>query len=167
MSAVCTIIGVGSPFGDDRAGWSVAEQLAISALAVSSASQIEVRILDRPGTLLLAEFGKSNGVILIDALRSGALPGTILRLEVDEVRAAHSLLSSHGMGVAQSIGLAQSLGCLPACFAFFGIEVDCQYAGTGLSPAVAAALPQLVEQIVHQVEAWKGAIPAAAHCAVR
>ena len=85
MSAALVILGVGSPFGDDRAGWSAAALLAASPLVANSAGQIEVRTLDRPGTLLLAEFGKSNGVMLIDAMRSGALPGTILRLEAEGV----------------------------------------------------------------------------------
>jgi hydrogenase maturation protease len=161
VSAVLTILGVGSPFGDDRAGWSVAEQLAASALVVSSAGQIDVRILDRPGSLLLAEFGQSSDIILIDALCSGALPGTIQRLDADDVCAAHAVLSSHGVGVAQAVDLARSLGCLPARFVLFGIEADRQHAGNGLSPAVREALPQLVEQVVQQAEAWRMAAPAA------
>ena len=155
MSALLTILGVGSPFGDDRAGWAAAASLAASNLVTSSADQIDVRILDRPGSLLLAEFGQSGDVILIDALCSGALPGTIQRLDADGVCAARSLLSSHGVGVAQAVDLARSLGCLPARFVLFGIEADRQHAGNGLSPAVREALPQLVEQVVQQAEAWR------------
>lgn len=162
MSAVLTILGVGSPFGDDRAGWATAALLAASNLVTGSAGQIIVRTLDRPGTLLLTEFSQSSGVILIDALCSGALPGTIQRLDADDVRAARSLLSSHGVGVAQAVDLARSLGRLPARFAIFGIEADRQHAGSDLSPAVMGALPQLVEQVVQQVEAWKVTVPVAA-----
>jgi hydrogenase maturation protease len=167
VSAVLTILGIGSPFGDDRAGWSAAEQLARSARVANSAGRIEVRMLDRPGSLLLAEFGESNGVILVDALCTGALPGTIRRLEADAVCAARSLLSSHGLGVAQAVGLARSLGCLPARFVFFGIEADWQSAGAALSPAVTAALPQLVEQVIQQAEVWLEFAPAASGGAVR
>lgn len=167
MNTVLTIIGVGSPFGDDRAGWSAAEQLARSARVSNSAGLIEVRILDRPGSMLLAEFGDSNGVILIDALFTGALPGTILRLEADAVGSARPLHSSHGLGVAQAVGLARSLGCLPARFVVFGIEADRQYAGTELSPAVRAALPQLIEQIILQAEVWMAFAPAASRGAIR
>jgi hydrogenase maturation protease len=165
VSTVLTILGVGSPFGDDRAGWSAAALLAASALVTNSAGQIDVRILDRPGSLLLSEFSNSKDVIVIDALCSGALPGTILRLQADEACAARSLLSSHGLGVAQAVGLARSLGCLPARFALLGIEADRQCTGMNLSPAVTAALPQLVEQIIQQAEAWMG-IPVTAGCAV-
>jgi hydrogenase maturation protease len=99
-------------------------------------------------------------------LCSGAIPGTILRLEADAVCAARSLLSSHGLGVAQAVGLARQLGELPAQFVFFGVEVEHGFAGKGLSPAVTAALPQLVEQVVQQVEAWMGLATAASGCAV-
>ena len=160
MSALLTILCVGSPFGDDRAGWAAAASLAASKLVTSSAGRIDVRILDRPGSLLLAEFGQSGDVILIDALCSGALPGTIQRLDADGVCAARSLLSSHGVGVAQAVDLARSLGCLPARFLLFGIEADRQQAGSGLSPEVMAALPQLVEQVVQQAEAWRVTAPA-------
>jgi hydrogenase maturation protease len=166
MSAVLSILGVGSPFGDDRAGWAAVALLAANPLVANSTGQIEVRTLDRPGSLLLAEFGKSDAVILIDALCSGAIPGTILRLEADAVCAARSLLSSHGLGVAQAVGLARQLGELPAQFVFFGVEVEHGFAGKGLSPAVTAALPQLVEQVVQQVEAWMGLATAASGCAV-
>ena len=161
MSTMFTILGVGSPFGDDRAGWAAAALLAASNLVTSSAGQIDVRILDRPGSLLLAEFGESKGVILIDALCSGALPGTIQRLDADDVCAARSVLSSHGIGVARAVDLARSLDCLPARFALFGIEADRQHAGSGLSPAVMGALPQLIEQVLQQAEAWRVTAPTA------
>ena len=161
MSAVLTILGVGSPFGDDRAGWAAAALLAASDLVTSSAGQIGVRTLDRPGSLLLAEFGQSGGVILIDALCSDALPGSIRRLDAEAVCGARPVLSSHGIGVAQAVALARSLGCLPVRFALFGIEADRQHAGGDLSPAVTAALPQLVEQVAQQAEAWRVTAPAA------
>ena len=153
--------GCGSPFGDDRAGWAAAAPLAASNLVTGGADRIDVRVLDRPGSLLLAEFGQSSDVILIDALCSGALPGTIQRLDAEDVCGARSVLSSHGVGVAQAVDLARSLGCLPARFAIFGIEVDRRHAGNGLSPAVMEALPQLVEQVVQQAEAWRVTVPTA------
>jgi hydrogenase maturation protease len=166
MSAALTVLGVGSPFGDDCVGWSAAALLAASPLVANGADQIDVRILDRPGSLLLAEFSQSMGVIVIDALISGAVPGTILRLGADGVRAARSLVSSHDLGVAQAVGLARSLGSLPERFVFFGIETDRQHTGTGLSPAVSAALPQLVEQVIQQAVAWRAAASEAAGAAV-
>jgi hydrogenase maturation protease len=167
VSAALSILGIGSPFGDDRAGWSAAALLAANPFVTCSAGQIEVRTLDRPGSLLLAEFGQSNAVILIDAVCSGALPGTILRLEADTVSAAHSLLSSHGLGVAQAVGLARQLGGLPAQFVFFGLEVEHGFTGRGLSPAVTAALPRLVEQIIQQAEVWMELTPAVSGGAFR
>ena len=162
MSAVLTILGVGSPFGDDRVGWSAAALLGASASVANSAGQVDVRILDRPGSLLLSEFSHAQGVIVIDALCSGAVPGTIQRLEADAVCATRALVSSHAFGVAQAVGLARSLGSLPQRFMFFGVEADRQHTGTGLSPAVSAALPQLVGQVIQQAVAWRMLAPAAA-----
>lgn len=141
------IIGLGSPFGDDRAGWEVVQALTNGQWSRNvTRNRIRVECLDRPGPRLLERFREADCVILIDAMRSGAPAGTVRQLGPDEIAAASATHSSHGFGLAQTIALARALGSLPPELVLFGIEAD-SFGGTGLSPRVEAAIPSLVARI--------------------
>ncbi len=145
------IIGVGSPFGDDRLGWTVAEQLRNSSyLKARQPGRIAVSILDRPGVMLLAHWDGTDDVIVIDAMRSRCARGTWRRLAVDDL-AFSPPVTSHGFGVAGALELARALGHLPRRLCLYGIEMDDSWAGPGLSPAVAAAVPTLVREVEAEI----------------
>ncbi|HVB79379.1 MAG TPA: carbamoyltransferase HypF [Candidatus Binataceae bacterium] len=113
------IIGIGSPFGDDAAGLEVARMLA-----GLPPPNCEVLAADRPGAMLVDLLEGADAVILIDAVRSGAPPGTIHEFTFDELdRCATRLVSSHDLGVAAAIGLAHKLGRAPAVGTVIGIEI--------------------------------------------
>jgi hydrogenase maturation protease len=144
----CTrILGLGSPFGDDRAGWAVAQILA----GWHWQSRVAIECLDRPGVGLLERFGKSDCVIVIDAVRSGALPGSVLRIEPAGIAAGAAECSSHAFGVAGAVALARALDALPARLAVFGIEAA-RLDGAEFSPEVEAAIPLLAAEVVRYVE---------------
>jgi len=141
------IIGVGSPFGDDRLGWVAVEMLQGSAaLAALAGGSISFSILDRPGTLLLAHWHDADNVLVVDAVRSGAPPGTRHRLEPGEVSALGSV-SSHGFGLASALELARALNDLPPHLVIHGIEIDPFGAGFSLSEPVRRSLPWLIQEI--------------------
>ncbi len=97
-------------------------------------------------------------VVLVDAMRTAGAarsPGEVVRAESEADGlpvALRSSLSSHGLGLAEAVGLAAALGPVPRVV-FLGVEVGDVVAGNGLSPAVDAALPALVEAIVHEAGA--------------
>lgn len=151
MSSIA-IIGLGSPFGDDRAGWEAAQAVTNGRWSQNeTCNPIRVECLDRPGPGLLERFREADCVILIDAMRSGAPAGTVRQLGPDEVAAASATHSSHGFGLAQTIALARALGSLPPELVLFGIEAD-SLSGPGLSPPVEAAIPGLVARIAGHVK---------------
>ena len=109
-TALIRIIGIGSPFGDDAAGLETARMLA-----EAPPSNCEVIAADRPGTALLDLLEGAHAAILIDAVCSGAPPGTIHEFTFDELdRCAVRFVSSHDLGVAAAIQLAQKLGRAPS-----------------------------------------------------
>jgi hydrogenase maturation protein HypF len=115
------IVGIGSPFGDDAAGLEIARMLA-----QSPPPNCEVIAADRPGTALVDLLEGADAVILIDAVRSGAPPGTIHEFTFDELdRCASRFVSfsSHDLGVAAAIQLAQKLGRAPSVGKVIGIEI--------------------------------------------
>jgi hydrogenase maturation protease len=130
------IIGVGTPFGDDRAGLEIAARL----LAVPP-RDCEVVATARPGVELIDLFVGADAVILLDAVRSGAATGTLHDLALDDLPQPGAAGSSHGIGIADTLALARALGRLPRG-RLVGIECGRGSAtiGAPLSTSVAAAL---------------------------
>ena len=131
------IIGLGSPFGDDRIGWAVAA--AVAPLCPGA----EIVLLDRPGAGLVHALAAADTVLLVDGIRSGARPGTLHRLALAELLGAAGAPSSHHFGVADALGLAAALGQLPASLAVAGIAIGGVVVDAGLSPALERRLPDL------------------------
>ena len=81
MKPHTVILGVGSPFGDDRAGWVVAEAVRASAWFRSVApGSVAAECLDRPGANLLTALEGVTHAVLIDAMRKSSQTGQ--RVEV-------------------------------------------------------------------------------------
>ncbi|OGI47788.1 MAG: hypothetical protein A2151_01195 [Candidatus Muproteobacteria bacterium RBG_16_65_34] len=147
------IIGIGSPFGDDRLGWVAAEQLRQSrGFAAFPPGSISISTRDRPGVLLAPEWEAAAKVLLLDAVRSGAPPGTLHRVEGKEIVSRGRALSSHGLGVAEALELARALGAPVEAFVLHGIEADPRNdSGETLSAAVQRALPALCNRVEREV----------------
>lgn len=131
---------------DDGAGPAVAERLTASQPAPAG---LEVRELDgEPGRVVDAWTGVDH-VVIIDACRSGAPPGTVFRLEPpdDELGPTRPAASTHGVGVAWAYRLGQALHRLPRRLTVFAIEGEDFTAGTGLSPDVATAATDVALEI--------------------
>jgi hydrogenase maturation protease len=93
-------------------------------------------------------------VILVDAVRADAPPGTLVRLERDEVGpAVATRLSPHQIGVADLLDGAQWLDRYPSRVLLLGIVPESLDLDVGLSPSVAASLPALVECVVEEARA--------------
>jgi len=69
------IVGIGSPYGDDQAGWRVVEQLQ-RTLDTNRDHQIEIRLARTPGDLL-NWVNRDQQLILCDACQGNKPTGTI------------------------------------------------------------------------------------------
>jgi hydrogenase maturation protease len=131
------VIGVGSAFGDDAVGLAVVELLARRQLP----AQITVARCELPMPDLLDALAEVEGIVLVDATRSGAPIGSVRHLRAEEVTRTKAT-SSHGFGVASALLLAQTLGCPATRVEWIGIEAGPRRWGDPLSAAVAGALPE-------------------------
>jgi hydrogenase maturation protease len=113
------IIGVGSPFGADQAGW-----LAIDYLQSCQLNDCELIKLDRPGSGLLNYLGDADQVVVIDALMSSGRAGDVELLSRDDLAESPGLTSCHGFGVAEALALADQLGELPPQISLLGIHAS-------------------------------------------
>ncbi|HZP92401.1 MAG TPA: hydrogenase maturation protease [Burkholderiales bacterium] len=142
------ILGLGSPFGDDRAGWAAAQACMTADWLRASHGAVRVECLDRPGLDLLERMAGAHRVVLVDAMRSGATPGTVRRLGPEDLGRT-ALSSTHGFGVGDALALGRELGRLPAEIVLYGIEAERDH-GEDLSPPVAAA----ITRVVWEIGAW-------------
>ena len=110
-----------------------------------------VRVLDG-GTLglsLLPHLEDAETAILVDAIRADGPPGSLVRLEGEDVPPAVSArLSPHQVGVADLLDAARWRLRSPARLLLLGVVPETLTLGLGLSPRVAAALPALLERVV-------------------
>ena len=137
------ILGVGSPAGDDQAGW-----LAVDAL---QGTGLDACKLDRPGANLVSLLNGVDHVILIDAMQGGGAPGQVRRFERNDWRGYGQGLSSHGFGVVDALSLAEALGCLPERLELYGIEIASVQPGETAGVAVRAAATLLAARIAVSV----------------
>lgn len=148
------IIGIGSPAGDDAIAWQVIEVLQHELRDDANVSCIA---LDRPATMLLHVMHGARCVVIIDAVVSGAPPGTVHRFSLQDIggHGAH-LLSSHGFGAAQALALGRELDMLPPRLTVIGIELFHAHPGTALSAAARRALPEAVAAAVDEARLCSG-----------
>jgi hydrogenase maturation protease len=146
-STALLILGLGNVLcGDDGLGAA-----AVTRLLRHYRIPEGIRVIDG-GTLglsLLPYLQDAHEVILVDAVRADAPPGTCVRLEGEEVRTAvlHRL-SPHQVGVADLLFAARALDHYPGRLIILGLVPDTLDLGLGRSPAVQRNLPLLVDRIV-------------------
>ncbi len=152
------VVGLGSPFGDDRAGWRVAEALRDSlVLQAHFPDRLAVALCERPDRLPELLRGAARAIV-VDAVRSGAPPGTQHRVTDATMPLAGRTLSTHGLDVASVLALARALGELPPMLELRGIEAG-DAAGADLSPAVETAVIELAGSLEQELCAWFSARP--------
>lgn len=109
-----------------------------------------VRVLDG-GTLglaLLPTLEAADTVLIVDAIRSDGPPGTLVRLEGEDVaQAAQDRLSVHQIGVWDLLGAARWQGSLPGRLLLLGLVPESMELGVERTPAVEAALPTLIDAV--------------------
>ncbi len=118
------------------------------------------------GTLgldLLPYIEEADELLIIDALEMRAEPGSLFRLEGDEVpRAFASKLSVHQMGLQDLLAVAELQGYAPQKLVVHGIQAGSIEMKLDLSPPVAAAMDDLLDAVVNELLDWGVAIEKAA-----
>jgi hydrogenase maturation protease len=150
-AAAIIVVGIGNQYRqDDAAGLLVAR--ALKRLVPES-----VQVLECTGASLelIDAWSSADTVVLVDAVSSGADPGTIFFLEVHDQPVPASLFhySTHDFNVSDTIELARLLGKLPRQLVVFGIEGVAYGQGTELSEEVAESIDRVVSRILQFVRA--------------
>jgi hydrogenase maturation protease len=160
------VVGIGNEFRrDDGAGLAVLARLAAALPPEAARPGVELLASDGDPAELLAAWAGARLAIVVDAMRGQPpVPGRRHRLDggqlaaLEQARAGPWPASSHGLGLAAAAGLAAALGRLPERLIVHGVEAADLAAGTGLSPAVAAAIGPLAEAVLADIQAAGGAV---------
>ena len=149
------LIGIGSPFGDDRIGCLMIDELRRSKrLQLHLGCEIELLSADRPGAGILSLLEGKESVVIIDAvITDGAMVGQLHSwAEPALIEDKCIMNSSHGIGLAQSLALAQALGALPPQLRILGIEIaPPEGVFAELTSQLRQQLPALVEKVVDEI----------------
>jgi hydrogenase maturation protease len=145
------ILGLGNPIlGDDAVG-------------VLAARRLKARLAGRPGVdvdeeyhgglRLMERLAGYDRAVLIDALCTGARPpGAWLRLGPGDLPTQHTA-SAHDVNLPTALRLAAAMGLkMPADIAIFAVEAERVLDfSEECTPAVAAAVPDVVEAVLAEV----------------
>ena len=150
-----TVIGLGNSYAhDDGVGPAVAAALA--AVAPAGVTIVE---LDGEPARLIEAWADTALTIVIDAARSGAAPGTVVRLEDEDLDDGLAVSnpgrrsSSHALGVVEALELGRVMGRLPTRLVVLAVEGQDFGPGPGLSDAVRGAVPQVVSAVIAELTA--------------
>jgi len=112
--------------------------------------------LEDGGTLglsLLGLLAESDRVILVDAVRTGSPPGTLVRIDGEDVMdAVRERLSPHQVGVADLLDAARLIGRYPSTVTLLGLVPEFIDLSVVRSSSVEAKLDELVEAVVQEVQ---------------
>lgn len=144
------VVAFGNPLmGDDGVGPAVLEQLRQGPVP----PWVRLEEGGTDATCLLRLWRGEEMVILVDATRLGAAPGTVHSLSLEELLALRQT-PQHAHALSLPSCLAWVLLARPelakAQVRLVGVEPAAVSPCAGLSPAVAAVLPQLVRQVREQ-----------------
>ena len=154
------VLGIGSPFGDDRVGWEVIGRLREAGVAERFPA-VRFEAVDRPGAMLLAELEGVDGAILVDAVEGGLAAGEVVRLVGGEIEArAETLLSSHGLGLGPALQMGRALGQLPDTLILHGVQLSTlpnpESSGRSVSPPLWEAVDRLTLEIEEELQRFSG-----------
>jgi hydrogenase maturation protease len=140
------IAGFGNELrGDDGLGIHVIRRLRDGGVESPAVDLMEVGTAGiRLAQQLLDPYAR---LIVVDAIARGGAPGTVYALAVDSVEAAADV-DMHTAIPARALGVARALGGLPPQVWIVGCEpTQVDELTTALSPAVAAAIDEVVDRI--------------------
>ncbi len=142
------VLGLGNTLlSDDGLGPTLLNQLAESDARWKD--QVEFVDGGTQGLALLGHLSGRRALIIVDALRRGAAPGTVHRLTLTELREVSPgrASSGHESNAGELLAAAQLLDELPDRLFVVGVEPEKIATGVGLSESVQHALPSASDQV--------------------
>ena len=142
------VIGIGNPMrGDDAVGGMVVRNIRERHLP-------NVRTLetDGEGTSLIEAWTGAQTVFIVDAVSSGAEPGTVHKIDAvrEPLRAQFFASSTHAFGLKEAVELARSLHRLPLRLIIYGIAGKRFSIGEEISTELRGSVSRVADRILKE-----------------
>lgn len=149
-----TVLGIGNTiFHDEGLGVHILPLLEEKLACFGG--QVEIIEGATDGIRLLGPIEDTDQLIIIDAMNGGKEPGTVYRVESDDIPAYYGLkMSVHQLGFHEVLMAAKIRERLPARMVMFGVQPQLLEFGIGLTEQVEAALPEVANRIAALVREW-------------
>jgi hydrogenase maturation protease len=121
----------------------------------------EVELLDggTAGIELLRHIAGRDHLIIIDAMRCDQPPGTVVRVEGEDVPAAfRTRISPHQLGLSDLLAAAMLTDELPASLVLFGVEPASLEPGLELSEVVESNVDKLLNAVCDELRTLGGGV---------
>ena len=144
------ILGIGNILlSDEGIGVRVAERMQRMSLP----PDVEVLEGGVKGLDLIYFIEGREKVIVVDAVKAGAPPGTLFRFTDKDLAAKKGTLrSAHGIDFLDVIAITGFMGIKPPEIIFLGIEPESLDAGMELSPLIEKNIPILINLVMKELE---------------
>jgi hydrogenase maturation protease len=148
-SSKTVVLGLGNVLhADDGAGAQVIKRLLEDARVPADVELVEGGTL---GLELLPYVWDCSRLIVIDAVDVGEAPGTIVRMNAEELNSLPGSSSVHQLGVSDLLVALRVLAQREPSVVLLGVQPESTDWSTELSPAVAAAMESLVTAAVKEL----------------
>ena len=144
------VLGVGNTLLSDE-GIGVR---AIEKLQLDYDLPPEVVVIDggTTGMEMLEDLSNADHIVIIDAVRGGKAPASIIKLVDEQVPMFFKTkLSPHQIGLSDVLATLAFIGEQPGGVTVIGVEPVSLETSMSLSPQVEAQLPQVIELIVAEL----------------
>jgi len=150
------ILGVGNLLlSDEGVGVHVAHELMSRDLPPN----VTVVEGGTDGFRLLNIITEADRLLVVDAVKGGAAPGSIYRFDIDEIKDCPSgfKTSVHQVGILEVIDLSGLIGKTPHT-TVIGVEPKSLEMGMELSPEVKVKIPRIIELIFEELKKYNNTI---------
>lgn len=116
----------------------------------------DIEVIDggTAGMELLGPLTGTDFLLVLDAIKAGRPPGTLVKLAGDEVPVFfRSKLSPHQVSISDVLAGLEFSGDPPGDLVLIGVEPASLELGLDLTPAIAACVPEMVRMAVEELAA--------------
>lgn len=150
------VLGLGNAVrGDDAVGLHVAEAVG-RLLDADPVPGVRVMVSTRAGFELIDLLSGASRAIIVDCLLlPEPVPGRVRRLTMNDVSGAARLVGAHDITLAGAFEVARAAGVpMPGLVEIYAVEAaETEWIEEALTPAVAAAVPDLAREIHRRLTA--------------
>ncbi len=147
------VLGLGNEiFSDDGTGIAALRLLGSTGRLPAGTILVDGSLFGLEAAALVAG---ARRLVILDAVETGAAPGTVVRLEGDGLTGMRGGATVHKLGISDLLAALALMGKSPTEVVLLGIQPASVALGVGLTPAVAASLDGLVLACLRQLEEWE------------